>query len=247
MSQKSTAYAGSNPGLSKASAGKSQWHSTNVRSGASGDQPMDHHVVGVQADQQVRPDLQVDDVVRRYFSGQPGDRDTAAAAVQRHRLDTIAEVLGAAEEQAVTEHRDADLGVRDQRELGVNRWTVEALVVVLDDQLPVRLDRVAVGLGDLKLSEAKGSRMSSRPTRYSLNGGASPDMLTIDQPFQSSRATGTSECSVRSVTSPSWVGGTPRRSPSGVNTHAWYGQRIRLPLASAPAGSSSCPRCRQEL
>ncbi len=74
MSQKSIAYDGSKPSRPAAPGSNSHWHSIAVRSAASGLEPVGHHVVGEQADEQVGEQAEVVDAA-------PGE---VVEAAERH-------------------------------------------------------------------------------------------------------------------------------------------------------------------
>ena len=82
--------------------------------------------------------------MRSSVSLRPLDRGAAAAPVERHRVGLGDQVHPAADPLAVEVEVVAALRRADPGELGVDRGAVVALLVVLDDHLPVRRELVGV-------------------------------------------------------------------------------------------------------
>jgi hypothetical protein len=139
-------------------------------------QQVRHHVVRMQRDQQVRQDRGIHHV-RQLVLVEPRHRDTPAAAVERHRLHAGAQVHPATDPVAralldvVTAVRQ-----RDPAELRMDHRAVVALLVVLDDDLPVRLHVVLVRLGGHQRLRVvrRDDRLELADVLTELPGGAGP-------------------------------------------------------------------------
>ncbi len=105
-----------------------------------------HHVVGMEAHQDVGEDVHVDD-------GAPGGRieppehDATTGTVERHGLHALTEVHGPAHPCPLRVVVVPALGRADLAQLGVDHRAVVALVVVLGEDLPVGRDHVFVAAG----------------------------------------------------------------------------------------------------
>ena len=165
---------------------------------------------------------------RRAAPADPGSGTRRRLARQRHRHGMRHQILPAADPEprlaggVLAARRRADAA-----QLRVDVRAVEALVVVLDDQLPVRLQLVARAWRRRPAARAR-SRQHARRGRPGTptSGGASPDALTNTQPCHSSTATGISPCSDLS-------------KPSGHRTGASSAVSRRVRSASRGTGSGS--------
>ena len=106
-------------------------------------EPVRHHVVRVQAEQDVGEDLDVDDGPQPLGVQVP-QRHPVAGAVQRHGGHAVAQVHPAADPGPGGRVVLAALGRADLAQLGVDLRAVVALVVVLGQDLPVGRDLVVV-------------------------------------------------------------------------------------------------------
>ena len=100
-------------------------------------QAVGHNVVGVGAYQEVREQLEVVDLALLPL-GQMRQVGGEALAREGHRLDPIREPHGTADPGAFGLEVEAGRGGAHPGELGVDGGAVVALVVVLDQNLPVR-------------------------------------------------------------------------------------------------------------
>src|ERR671910_228298 len=114
-------------------------------------EPVGHHVVRVEAYEEVREELEVVD--RAVLAvGEVGEVGGVALAVERHGLDALVEVHGAPDPGSFGLQVVAAAGRRaDLAELGVDGGAVVALVVVLGQSLPVRRYLVVVAGSDDEL------------------------------------------------------------------------------------------------
>ena len=102
---------------------------------------MRHHVVGVQAEQQVGIDGVVTDLVALVFI-QAGQVIAAALAVQAHGFGVPAEAHGATNVSRLWRFVVRAHVIGQPVQCRMQHGTMQALVVVQDDQLPVRFDVV---------------------------------------------------------------------------------------------------------
>ena len=166
---------------------------------------MGHHVVGVQADQQVREEAEVEDLTPLPLV-EAADRHAAGLARERHRLREVLELHVPPDPEPVVGEvlTRVDRGHVAQRRM--DRGAVVALVVVLGDRLPVRRDLVRVGLRrrrDARSPTARSARRGCR--RAPVNEEAAPSAFTKTQPRHSA---------MRAATSGYWDLSNPSRSPN---------------------------------
>ena len=149
-SQKSTASAGSKPGLAISSGWNRKSQSIRRVAGVERPERERHDVIGREAQHEVRVD-QLALVAHALLVGEPRERLTRRRPRERERgravamRDTRVPVELAA--AALLERGD------ELAELGMHWATVIALVVVLDDRLPVRVDVVRDAAPDAELRE----------------------------------------------------------------------------------------------
>jgi hypothetical protein len=105
------------------------------------------HVVGVEAEQEVRAQAVVVDAAG-LLGGQTGEHAAAAAAVEGHGLGVRHELHRAADPGAGAVEVPAAGRRADAAQLRVDLRAVVTLVIIFEDQLPVGGELVGVGRGD---------------------------------------------------------------------------------------------------
>ena len=108
---------------------------------------MGHDVVGMQADQQVREEPEVEDLTPLPVAEAP-DRHATRLSGERHGVGEVLQLHVASDPEAVVGEVLTGVDRRHGAESGVDRRTVVALVVVLGDRLPIGGDLVRVGIAD---------------------------------------------------------------------------------------------------
>ena len=141
---------------------------------------MRHHVVGVDADQQVGEDVDVADGLG-LVAAKAFDQQALAGTGQRHRLPAVHQLHPAAHPRAGAVVVAAAVRGADRAQLGVDRRAVVALVVVLRQHLPVGVDHVLVaGQRDQRLDAVGGDDLVQSAQlvrqRARVTGGVDEDV-----------------------------------------------------------------------
>ena len=174
----------------------------------------------------------------------------AAAPVERHRLGLVAQVHPAADPVAAGVDVLPALGRADPAQLGVDHRAVVALLVVLDDDLPVgrHLVLVRAVVTDEPLRAVRRDDVLERAEVVGERTGRDRTGSTNTQPCHSRTGTGdepelagVEPCDVAEAR------GRPQRCRRGGRSTRGRGRRCCCGRRRPPQGSSSCPRCRQAL